>query len=76
MAKRPWSVSDHEILRSLALRGLSEAEIAAQMQRSKSSVRTNAATINVKIARDWNGTQKFNKLVRRRGGIGLRPSSD
>jgi len=38
------------------MRGLSESEIAEQIQRNKSSVR--ARTSNVKIARDRNSMQK------------------
>ena len=55
---RPWLPADDDMLRSLARRGLSEGEIAAQMQRSKSSVRSRAEKVKVAIARDRNGMQK------------------
>lgn len=49
-----WSDEDDERLRKLAISGLSLAEIAAQMERSKSSVRARALKMNVAIARDRN----------------------
>lgn len=55
----PWSALDDDLLRILARRGLSEGEIAEQMQRNKSSVRSRAAKIMVPIARDRNGMQKL-----------------
>ncbi len=58
MRPRPWLPADDEMLRSLALRGLSENEIAAEMQRSKSSVRNHAKKANIAIARDRNAMKK------------------
>ena len=57
----PWLLTDDDLLRALAMRGLSEGEIAEQMQRNKSSVRSRAAKIEVAIARDRNGMQKRQK---------------
>jgi hypothetical protein len=53
----PWSPAEDERLRKLALSGLSLAEIARQMERSKSSVRSRALKIKV-AARDRNPMQK------------------
>jgi hypothetical protein len=53
----PWSDEDDQQLRSLAKSGLSLAEIAHQMRRSKSSVRSRALKITVVIARDRNPMQ-------------------
>jgi hypothetical protein len=50
----PWSDEDDERLRKLAISGLSLAEIATQMERSKSSVRARALKMNIAIARDRN----------------------
>jgi DNA-directed RNA polymerase specialized sigma24 family protein len=54
----PWSPAEDERLRKLALSGLSLTEIARQMERSKSSVRSRALKIKVAIARDRNPMQK------------------
>jgi hypothetical protein len=53
-----WSPAEDEQLRRLALSGLSLAEIAAQMERSKSSVRYRALNLKIAIARDRNPMQK------------------
>jgi adenine C2-methylase RlmN of 23S rRNA A2503 and tRNA A37 len=53
-----WSSAEDDRLRELAMRGLSEGEIAEQIQRNKSAVRARASKINVKIARDRNSMQK------------------
>ena len=50
----PWSDEDDQRLRSLAQSGFSLAEIAHQMVRSKSSVRSRALKIAIAIARDRN----------------------
>jgi hypothetical protein len=49
-----WSDEDDQQLRSLALSGFSLAEIAHQMARSKSSVRSRSLKIEIAIARDRN----------------------
>jgi hypothetical protein len=54
----PWSPAEDEQLRRLALSGASMAEIAAQMKRSKSSVRNRALNLKIAIARDRNPVQK------------------
>ena len=54
----PWSDDDDQQLRSLALSGFSLAEIAHQMVRSKSSVRSRALKIEIAIAHDRNPMRK------------------
>jgi hypothetical protein len=54
----PWSPAEDEQLRKLALSGLSLLEIAARMERTKSSVRARALKMNIAIARDRNPMQK------------------
>jgi hypothetical protein len=61
MSGDPWSQEEDDRLQKLALSGLSLAEIAAQMGRGKSSVRTRALKMNVAIARDRNPMQKAQK---------------
>lgn len=56
---RPWLPADDDVLRALALLGLSEGEIGAKVDRNKSSVRSRAAKIKVAIARDANGIRKL-----------------
>jgi hypothetical protein len=53
----PWSDEDDQQLRSLALSGFSLAQMAHQMVRSKSSVRSRALKIEIAIARDRNPMQ-------------------
>jgi hypothetical protein len=53
----PWSDEDDLQLRCLALSGFSLAQIAQQMVRSKSSVRSRALKIKIAIARDRNPMQ-------------------
>jgi hypothetical protein len=53
----PWSNEDDQLLRGLAVSGFSLAEIAHQMVRGKSSVRSRALKIEVAIARDRNPMQ-------------------
>jgi hypothetical protein len=50
----PWSDEDDQRLRSLALSGMSLTEIARQMQRGLSSVRSRARKNATAIARDRN----------------------
>jgi len=64
---RLWSAADDVLLRSLALQGLSESQIAAQTNRNKSSVRSRASKIKVAIARYWNGIQKLSKGLKAKG---------
>jgi hypothetical protein len=52
MSGVPWSTADDERLRALARSGLSVGEIAKQMQRNASSVRTRAVAMKIAIARD------------------------
>ena len=66
---RPWSFEDDTELRSLALAGLSEAEIGERIGRNKSSVRSRTAKLQIAIARDQNGIHKIalvNKLFSRK----------
>jgi hypothetical protein len=53
----PWSDEDDQQLRSLALSGFSLAEIARQMVRVTSSVRSRALKLGIAIARDRNPMQ-------------------
>jgi hypothetical protein len=64
----PWSPDEDERLRKLALSGASMAEIAEQMQRTKSSVRTRALKMNIAIAREGNPMQKGKRAVPRADG--------
>jgi hypothetical protein len=52
-----WSTEADERLRGLARSGFSLAEIAHQMQRSKSSVRARAIKLTIALARDRNSQQ-------------------
>jgi hypothetical protein len=52
MSGVPWSTADDERLRALARSGLSVGEIAKQMRRNASSVRTRATAIKIAVARD------------------------
>ena len=61
----PWSPDEDEQLRKLALSGASMAEIAKQMQRTKSSVRTRALKMNIAIAREENPMQKGKRAAPR-----------
>jgi len=54
----PWSPDEDARLRKLALSGASMAEIAQQMQRTKSSIRTRASKLKIAIAREENPMQK------------------
>jgi hypothetical protein len=53
-----WSQEDDERLRQLAISGLSLAALAAEMERSKSSVRFRALKLEIAIARDRNAMQR------------------
>jgi hypothetical protein len=64
----PWSPDEDEQLRKLALSGASMAEIAKQMQRTKSSVRTRALKMNIAIAREENPMQKGKRAAPRADG--------
>jgi hypothetical protein len=57
----PWSDEDDQRLRSLALSGFSLAEIARQMLRGTSSVRSRALKMEIAIARDRNPMQGSKK---------------
>jgi hypothetical protein len=57
----PWSDEDDQKLRSLALSGFSLAQIAHQMVRNKSSVRSRALKIEIVLARDRNPRQASKK---------------
>jgi hypothetical protein len=61
----PWSPDEDERLRKLALSGASMAEIAQQMQRTKSSVRTRALKLKIAIAREENPMQKGKRATPR-----------
>ena len=61
----PWSPDEDERLRKLALSGASMAEIAQQMQRTKSSVRTRALKLKIAIAREENPMQKGKRAAPR-----------
>jgi hypothetical protein len=57
----PWSDEDDQRLRNLAKSGLCLTEIAHQMRRGVSSVRSRALKITVAIARDRNPMQASKK---------------
>jgi hypothetical protein len=57
----PWSDDEDQQLRSLALSGFSLAEIARQMARGTSSVRSRALKLGIAIARDRNPMQGSKK---------------
>jgi hypothetical protein len=57
MSASLWSAEADEQLRALARSGFSLAEIAHQMQRSKSSVRARAIKLTIALARDRNSQQ-------------------
>jgi hypothetical protein len=57
----PWSDEDDQQLRSLALSGFGLAEIARQMLRGMSSVRSRALKLGIAIARDRNPMQGSKK---------------
>jgi hypothetical protein len=57
----PWSPAEDQQLRKLALSGQSLAQIAAQMQRGKSSVRTRALKLEIAIAHDRNPMRETQK---------------
>ena len=61
----PWSPDEDERLRKLALSGASMAEIAQQMKRTKSSVRTRALKLKIAIAREENPMQKGKRAAPR-----------
>ncbi len=74
MSGGPWSPEEDTQLRKLARSGLSLGEIAVQMERSKSSVRTRALAMNVAIARDRNPMQKPH-IIRQLVELGLKVKS-
>jgi len=55
MSGVPWSIADDELLRKLARSGASLTEIAIQMKRGRSSVRSRASKMEVVVARERNG---------------------
>jgi hypothetical protein len=57
MSASVWSAEADEQLRALARSGFSLAEIAHQIQRSKSSVRARAIKLTIALARDRNSQQ-------------------
>jgi hypothetical protein len=63
-----WSAEEDEQLRCLARSGISLAEIAQQMQRSKSSVRARATKLTIALARDRNPQQTGPKPSAARSG--------
>jgi hypothetical protein len=65
MKSIPWSPDDDERLRKLAFSGASMAEIARQMQRTKSAVRTRALKLKIAIAREENPMQKGKRAAPR-----------
>ena len=65
-----WTPDEDAELRTLALAGLSLAEISQKIGRPKTGVRSRAARLEIAIARDQNGMQKkerFKNLVPRNG---------
>ena len=61
---RFWTSDDDARLRKLASVGLSLTEIALEMGRRVSSVRSRAIKLDIAIARDRNGMQKRKLLGR------------
>jgi hypothetical protein len=64
--KLEWSKEDEERLKSLAISGLSLAQIAEEMHRPKASVRTRAAKLSIAIARAAHPMQKIRFFLARR----------
>ena len=62
---KAWTSSEEERLLKLALSGASMAEIAQQMQRTKSAVRTRALKLKIAIAREENPMQKGKRAAPR-----------
>jgi hypothetical protein len=58
VGKNRWTQTEDEHLRKLARSGLSPADIATQMNRSKPSICRRALRINIAIAHDRNPMQK------------------
>ncbi len=52
-----WTAAEDALLRDLAIKGLSLAEISKRIGRAKSGVWTRAAKLQIAIAKDQNGTQ-------------------
>jgi hypothetical protein len=63
-----WSIEEDERLRAMARSGISLAEIADLMQRSKSSVRARATRLTIALARDRN-PQKTSPKASGRGRL-------
>jgi len=59
---RPWTVTDDQRLRDLALLGVGLSEIAAQMKRSPSVIRRHVEKLKITIARGQN-EMTVNRLV-------------
>jgi hypothetical protein len=75
MSDEPWSIADDELLRKLARAGTSMAEIAIQMNRNKSSIRSRTSTIKV-CCSDFsrNSLRKLTgKIFRGTGIFGVHP---
>ena len=51
----PWSTDDDQRLRELAQSGLSFAEMARQMNRSRSVIRSHAEKLKIAVARGQSG---------------------
>ena len=54
MSRDLWTTDELEGLRELAQAGMSLTELAREMARSMSSIRTRAEKLNITIARDMN----------------------
>lgn len=54
MSRDLWTTDELERLRRLAQAGMSLTELAREMGRSMSSIRTRAEKLNITIARDMN----------------------
>jgi transposase len=62
MSGAPWNTTDTERLRALASAGLSQSEIAVEMERSKNVIRTWAEKLNIAIAKSGHPRQRQMRL--------------
>ena len=66
MSRMTWPPDDDAKLRALAASGLSVAQIAEQMVRSRNTVRARARKLGIVVARDLNAKQKVKFALARR----------
>jgi hypothetical protein len=67
MASATWSTEDDTRLRKLAKSGKGMAEIAREMQRTKSAVRVRAVKLGIAFARQENAMQRGRLMAYAKG---------